>query len=398
MTSGGQANEELTTDFAEMVRWRHHLHAHPELGFEETATSDFVATRLAAWGIEVHRGIARTGVVGVLRGRPGTGAIGLRADMDALPIQEANDLPYASKVAGRMHACGHDGHTVMLLAAAQHLAATRDFAGTVNFIFQPAEEGQGGARTMVEEGLFERFPCDAVFALHNRPTMPLGHALVNDGAMMAGAAQFAIGVTGVGGHGSRPHLTIDPIAAAGQLIQALQTIVARRIDPLEPAVVSLGSIAGGTASNVIPGKVEMVGTARCFGAGVMAAIEREMRRICDGVALATGATIDVAFETVAPPTVNRPEEAAVARAVLCALLGADKVSEGPPAPGSEDFAYMLAERPGAYVILGMREDRDIPMIHHPSYDFNDRLLPIGAGYFVRLAERRLAADPSQIQK
>jgi amidohydrolase len=375
----------------ELMRWRRHLHSCPELGFEELATASFVAEHLEGWGIEVHRQFGGTGVVGVLSGRPGIRTVGLRADMDALPIQEVNTFGHKSRHLGKMHACGHDGHTVMLLGAAQYLAQTRDFDGTIHLIFQPAEETAKGAKAMLDAGLFHRFPCDAVFAVHNRPSVALGTALVNPGPVMAGAAKFTLSIEGVGGHAARPHLAVDTIVTAAQLIQHLQLIVSRRIDPLQSVVLTIASITAGDAFNVIPPTAVMTGTVRCFSSTVMAEVEREMRRIAAGIAAASGASITVDFDFLVPPTVNHPAEAATVREVLAELLGPEQVlTDAAPSPGSEDFAYMLDARPGAFVILGMREDRDTPMIHHPAYDFNDKLLPIGASFFVNVALRRLA--------
>jgi len=315
------------------------------------------------------------------------------AQLDALVTQSALALRARGVAVGEiLGICLPDTapHVIMLLAAARHLAVSRDFAGTINFIFQPAEETISGAKAMIADGLFERFPCDAVFAVHNRPSLQLGQAIINGGAMMAGAAVFNIVVHGQGGHGARPHQAVDPVPATAQLIQALQTIVSRRTDPLQSAVVTIGAIAGGDAVNVIPESVTLGGTARAFDNAMMALIETEMARICRGVAEASGTRIGLTFDYKVRPTVNDKSEAAIAHRALAAVLGHEQVlTDQPPAPGSEDFADMLEVRPGAYAILGMREGHDLPMIHNAGYDFNDALLPIGASYFVRLAQQRL---------
>jgi amidohydrolase len=375
---------------AEMREWRRDLHAHPELGFEEKRTSDLVAARLDAFGIEVHRGIGRTGVVGVLKNGKSERSVGLRADMDALPIQEANTFPHRSRHDGRMHACGHDGHTAMLLGAARHLARTRNFDGTVNFIFQPAEEGIGGARAMVEDGLFGRFPCDAIFGMHNRPGMALGRFAVRAGPMMAGGAFFDIDVIGRGAHGARPESGIDSVLVAAHIATALQSIVSRNVRPVETAVVSVTQIHGGDAYNVIPQKARLSGTARAFSNEVMEMIGRNIARIAQGVAAGFGATADTDFRTIFLPLVNDANEAEFAAGVCSELVGAGNVRRDPPLiMASEDFSYMLAEVPGCYINIGNGDGEGACEVHNPSYDFNDAALPYGAAFFVRAVERKL---------
>jgi hippurate hydrolase len=376
----------------EMRAWRRDIHAHPELGFEEKRTSELVASSLESWGIEVHRGIGRTGVVGVLRSGTSNRSVGLRADMDALPIQEANTFAHRSRHEGRMHACGHDGHTAMLLGAAKALAATRRFDGTVTFIFQPAEEGIGGAKAMVDDGLFRRFPCEAIFGMHNRPGMPLGRFAVRAGAMMAGGAFFDIDVTGRGAHGARPESGIDSVLVAAHIATALQSIVSRNVRPVETAVVSVTQIHAGDAYNVIPQTARLSGTVRAFSNEVMEMIGRNMARIAEGVAAGFGAAAKTDFRTIFPPLVNNPAEAEFAAAVCSELVGADKVRRDPPLiMASEDFSYMLAEVPGCYINIGNGDGEGACEVHNPSYDFNDAALGYGAAFFVRLVEKRLRA-------
>jgi hippurate hydrolase len=374
----------------EMRDWRRDLHAHPELGFQEQRTSELVASRLASFGIEVHRGIGKTGVVGVLRNGPSERTVGLRADMDALPIQEANTFAHRSRHDGRMHACGHDGHTAMLLGAAKHLAATRRFDGTVHFIFQPAEEGIGGARAMVEDGLFKRFPCEALFGMHNRPGMALGKFAVRAGPMMAGGAFFDIDVTGRGAHGARPESGIDPVLAAAHIATALQSIVSRNVRPVETAVVSVTQIHAGDAYNVIPQSARLSGTVRAFSNEVMQMIGRNMARIAEGVAAGFGAAAKTDFRAIFPPLVNDVEQAEFAAGVCGDLVGAANVRRDPPLiMASEDFSYMLAEVPGCYINIGNGDGEGACEVHNPAYDFNDAALPYGAGFFVRLVEKKL---------
>jgi amidohydrolase len=375
----------------DLVAWRHDIHAHPELGFEERRTSDVVADKLAAFGITVHRGIGKTGIVGVLKAGASPRTIGLRADMDALPIEEENDFAYRSQNRGRMHACGHDGHTVMLLGAARYLAETRRFDGTVHFIFQPAEEGLGGAEAMIEDGLFERFPCEAIFGMHNRPRLAEGRFAIRSGPMMAGGSFFDIRVTGRGAHGARPESGIDPVVVACHIATALQTIVARNVAPIDTAVVSVTQIHAGEAYNVIPPEAVLRGTARAFTTTTFDLIENNMRRIATGVASAFGATAEVDFRRNFLPLVNDAAEARFIADVAAELVGPDRVNrESAPVMASEDFAAMLTECPGAYIQIGNGDRPGGCEVHNPGYDFNDAILPLGASLFARLVERRLA--------
>lgn len=374
----------------ELTGWRRDLHAHPELGFEETRTSDLVAAKLAAFGCEVHRGLGKTGVVGTLRAGAGARSVGLRADMDALPIEEANTCAYRSRHQGKMHACGHDGHTTMLLGAARYLAETRNFDGTVHFIFQPAEEGMGGAKAMVEDGLFEKFPCEAIFGMHNRPGLPIGRFAVRAGPMMAAGAFFDIRVTGKGAHGARPETGIDPVMVAAHIAIALQTIVSRNAPPVETAVLSVTKIHGGDAYNVIPQTAQLAGTVRAFSREVMALIEASMKRIVKGVAEAFGATAEMDFRFLFAPTVNDAREAEFAAGICAGLVGTHNVDRNPPLiMASEDFSFMLEKVPGCYINIGNGEGEGGCEVHNPAYDFNDAALPLGASFFAQLVEARL---------
>ena len=373
----------------ELTAIRRDLHAHPEIGFEEARTSGIVAERLASWGIEVHREIGGTGVVGVLRGGGNARRIGLRADMDALPIQETTGLAYASRVPGRMHACGHDGHTTMLLAAARYLAETRVFDGTAIFIFQPAEEGLGGARAMLADGLFERFPCDEIYGLHNAPDMPFGSVSVRPGPAMAGADFFDIRLQGRGSHGAYPHRGVDPVAAAFALGQALQSIVSRTVDPLSAAVVSVTQVHAGAAYNVIPDGAHLAGTMRTFDDGVRDLTRTRMRDIAEGVARAHGVAAEVEIRDIFTVLVNDPAGVTAMRAAATALFGSDVLDPAPaPQMGSEDFADMLRRVPGAYAWIGGGGGA---ALHNPGFDFNDEVLPLGAALLARLVEERSAA-------
>jgi len=377
-------------DEAQMREWRRDLHAHPELGFQEQRTSELVASRLESFGIEVHRGIGKTGVVGVLKNGTSERSVGLRADMDALPIQEANRFPHRSRHEGVMHACGHDGHTAMLLGAAKHLARSRGFDGSVHFIFQPAEEGIGGARAMVEDGLFRRFACDAIFGMHNRPGMALGRFAVRSGPMMAGGAFFDIDVAGRGAHGARPESGIDPVLAAAHIASALQSIVSRNVRPVETAVLSVTQIHAGDAYNVIPQSARLCGTVRAFSTEVMEMIGRNMARVAEGVASGFGASAKTDFRAVFPPLINDANEAEFAAGVCSELVGAGNVRRDPPLiMASEDFSYMLAEVPGCYINIGNGDGEGACEVHNPWYDFNDAALPYGAAFFVRLVEKKL---------
>ncbi len=378
---------------AEMTAWRRDIHAHPELGFEERRTADRVAALLQACGIAVTRGVGKTGVVGTLQCGSSGRSIGLRADMDALPIAEGNTFGHRSTHAGVMHACGHDGHTAMLLGAAVQLARTKRFDGTVHFIFQPAEEGLGGARAMVDDGLFTRFPCQRIFGMHNRPRLAVGRFNVKSGPMMAGGAFFDIRVTGRGAHGARPETGVDAALAAAQIAVSLQSIVARNVAPLDSAVLSVTRIRAGDAYNVIPQTAELGGTVRAFSREVMDAVGRHMKRVAEGTAAALGATAEVDFRVLFAPTVNDPAQAEVAARICTELVGADKVDRNPPlVMASEDFSFMLEQVPGCYLNIGNGEGADGGCeVHNPAYDFNDAALPLGAAFFVRLIESELAA-------
>jgi hippurate hydrolase len=374
----------------ELTAIRRDLHAHPEIGFEEHRTSDLVARELAALGIEVHRGVGGTGLVGVLRRGNGETAIGLRADMDALPMDEATALPYASGTKGRMHACGHDGHTTMLLGAARYLAAEGRFNGTVHFIFQPAEEGLGGAKAMIRDGLFRRFPCDFVFGMHNRPGLPIGRFATRPGAMMAGGAFFDITVTGRGAHGARPEGSIDPVLAACHITAAMQSIVARNIAPVDTAVVSVTSVTGGDAYNVIPETAIIRGTARAFRTEVIRQIEAAMTRIAAGVAQGFGATAETDFRLLFAPTVNDPEQTRDILAAAREIVGDANVDpDGPAVMASEDFSFMLEQVPGAYINIGNGNTEGSVQVHNPRYDFNDAAIPYGSALFAAIVERKL---------
>lgn len=375
---------------AELTAQRRDIHAHPELAFDEYRTADLVAGELTRYGLDVHRGIARTGVVGVLKAGAAPRMIGLRADMDALPVAEQNEFPHHSKHPGKMHACGHDGHTAMLLGAARYLAAHPDFDGTAVFIFQPAEESEGGAAVMIEDGLFERFPVDAVFGLHNWPGIPVGEMAVLPGPVMAGTCTFEISVRGHGCHAAMPHQGVDAIVAGAQLVQALQTVVSRNLHPCESAVVSVTQFHAGEAWNVIPEEVVLRGTIRSFKAEVQELVERAIERLCNGVAAANGAQIGVRFDRRYPPTVNSPAEARFCQEVAKAVLGEERVlTDALPSMGAEDFAYMLREKPGCYVWLGNGPGTGGCTLHNPHYDFNDELLNFGVNYWVRLVQRAL---------
>jgi amidohydrolase len=374
----------------DMTGWRHHLHSIPEIGFQETQTAAFVAELLLAFGLEVTQGVGGTGVIGTLRGRLGAGpSLGLRAELDALPMQEARALPHASRIANRMHACGHDGHMTMLLGAAKALAASPDFAGTVHFIFQPAEEGLGGARAMIADGLFERFPCDEIYALHNSER-PLGVVDVHHGAVAASADRFAIELFGRGGHAAYPHLAINPLPAAASLLLALQTLPARINNAMVPSVVTVASINAGEAFNVIPASVRMTGTVRALDSDVRQALETSIRRQVEAHALADTLDFTLDYATLFGVTVNNPVQADYFISVARDVVGdGNVVVDPPPEMGSEDFCYMLDERPGCYFLLGQADEEHGAALHDTHYDFNDRLLPIGASLWVRLVEQRL---------
>jgi amidohydrolase len=371
----------------ELSQIRHDIHQHPELGLEEHRTAEIVARKLEEWGIEVHRGVGVTGVVGVLRNGNGEGAIGLRADMDALPIHEATGLDYASHNAGVMHACGHDGHTTMLLGAAKYLAETRAFNGTVNFIFQPAEEGVGGALAMLKDGLFERFPCNAIYGMHNRPGLPVGQFVMGKGARAAGGAFFDITITGKGSHGAHPHQSIDPVMVACHLGTALQTVVSRNVAPAESAVLSITRIAAGDAYNVIPQSATLAGTVRTLSRPTMTLIEQNMTRLATSIAAGFGAEAVVDFRLIFAPMVADDAEAEALGDVAAALVGEDKVRrDAPPGMGSEDFSFMMEQVPGAHINLG---NGDSAALHNHLYNFNDEATPYGVAIYAGIVERKL---------
>ena len=393
--------DSIVTQAAGIAAVRRDIHAHPELCFEEVRTADVVAQKLTEWGIPIHRGLGKTGVVGIVKGRDGGAsgrAIGLRADMDALPMQEFNTFAHASQHHGKMHACGHDGHTAMLLAAAQHFAKHRNFDGTVYLIFQPAEEGGGGARVMIEDGLLEQFPMQAVFGMHNWPGMKMGQFAVSPGPVMASSNEFKITIHGKGGHAAMPHTGIDPVPIACQMVQAFQTIISRNKKPVDAGVISVTMIHTGEATNVVPDSCELQGTVRTFTLEVLDMIEARMKQVAEHTCAAHEATCDFEFVRNYPPTVNSAAEADFARKVMASIVGEANVLVQEPTMGAEDFAFMLQARPGAYCFIanGDGTHRDMGhgggpcTLHNPSYDFNDDLIPLGATYWVRLAEEWLA--------
>ncbi|MDP2771233.1 MAG: M20 aminoacylase family protein [Giesbergeria sp.] len=395
-----QVIDTIAAQAAGIAAVRRDIHAHPELCFEELRTADLVAQNLADWGIPIHRGMGTTGVVGIVHGRDGGAcgrAIGLRADMDALPMQEFNTFDHASRHPGKMHACGHDGHTAMLLAAAQHLAQHRDFDGTVYLIFQPAEEGGGGAREMIKDGLFERFPMEAVFGMHNWPGMAVGQFAVSPGPVMASTSEFKITIRGKGGHAAMPHTGIDPVPIACQMVQSFQTIISRNKKPVDAGVISVTMIHAGEATNVVPDSCELQGTVRTFTLEVLDLIEQRMRQIAQHACAAHDAQCEFAFVRNYPPTVNAPAEAAFARKVMASIVGEANVLAQEPTMGAEDFSYMLQALPGAYCFIANGDGDHRAMghgggpctLHNPSYDFNDALIPLGATYWVRLAHEWL---------
>jgi amidohydrolase len=390
--------DDIVAAQADLTALRRDIHAHPELCFQEERTADLVARSLTEWGIPVHRGLGTTGVVGILKNGSSPRAIGLRADMDALPMTEHNTFAHASRHAGKMHACGHDGHTAMLLAAARHLAKHRNFDGTVYLIFQPAEEGGGGAREMIKEGLFEQFPMDAVFGMHNWPGMKAGSFAVCNGPAFASSNEFKIVITGKGSHAALPHMGVDPVPIACQMVQAFQTIVTRNKKPADAAVISVTMIHTGEATNVVPDHCEIQGTVRTFTIEVLDLIERRMREVAQHTAAAFGASVQFDFHRNYPPTVNHAAEAEFVRGVMRELVGADNTLDFEPTMGAEDFSYFLQARPGAYFVIGNGEGEHRVAghglgpctLHNPNYDFNDELIPLGGTLWVRLAERFLA--------
>ncbi|WP_321949409.1 M20 aminoacylase family protein [Paraburkholderia sp. J10-1] len=390
---------EIQAAQGEIQGLRRTIHAHPELRYEETQTSDLVAAKLTEWGIEVHRGMGKTGVVGVLKRGTGKRMVGLRADMDALPIQELNTFDHRSRNEGKMHACGHDGHTAMLLGAAQHLARHGQFDGTIVFIFQPAEEGGAGAKAMIDDGLFEQFPVDAVFGIHNWPGMPAGYFGVTEGPIMASSNEFRIEINGVGSHAALPHNGRDPVFTAVQIANGLQSIITRNKKPLDTAVLSITQIHAGDAVNVVPNTAWIAGTVRTFTTETLDLIESRLRKIAESTAEAYDCSVDVAFHRNYPPTVNSSAEAQFAAEVMREVVGADHVDANvEPTMGAEDFSFMLLEKPGCYAFLGNGEGghRDAGhgagpcMLHNASYDFNDQLLPVGSSFWVHLATKFLA--------
>ena len=392
--------ESILAQAPAMAAIRRDLHAHPELCFEEVRTADIVATQLTEWGIPIHRGMGTTGVVGIVHGRDGGACgrgVGLRADMDALPMQEFNTFAHASQHAGKMHACGHDGHTAMLLAAGRHLAQHRDFDGTVYLIFQPAEEGGGGAREMIKDGLFDKFPMEAVFGMHNWPGMPTGSFAVSPGPVMASSNEFKITIRGKGSHAALPHNGTDPVPIACQLVQAFQTIITRNKKPVDAGVISVTMIHAGEATNVVPDFCVLEGTVRTFSIEVLDMIEQRMRELSEGICAAFGARCEFEFDRNYPPTINSAAEAAFAREVMAGIVGSDKVLTQEPTMGAEDFSYMLQAKPGAYCFIANGDGQHREMghgggpctLHNPSYDFNDELIPLGATYWVELATRWL---------
>ncbi|MEY3271755.1 MAG: amidohydrolase [Pseudomonadota bacterium] len=390
--------EPILADAAEIARIRRDIHAHPELCFQEERTADVIAKALTDWGIPIHRGLGKTGVVGIVKAGTSPRAVGLRADIDALPMTEHNRFAHASRHPGKMHACGHDGHTAMLLAAAKHLSRHRNFDGTVYLLFQPAEEGGGGAREMIKDGLFEKFPMEAVFGAHNWPGMPVGMVGVNPGAMMASSNGFRAVVRGKGSHAALPHLGVDPVLVACQMVMAWQTILTRNKKPIDPGVISATMIHTGEAINVVPDSAEIRGTVRTFSIEVLDLIETRMREIATGLAATFGATCEFEFTRVYPPTVNHAAETEFVRRTLAQVVGEANVVPFEPTMGAEDFSFFLQEKPGCYFTFGNGDGTHREgghglgpcMLHNPSYDFNDELIPVGASCWVRLAEAWLA--------
>jgi hippurate hydrolase len=390
--------DSIVTQAAQIVAIRRDIHAHPELCFQENRTSDLVAAKLTEWGIPIHRGMGTTGVVGIIKGGDSGRAIGLRADMDALPLQEFNTFAHASRHQGKMHACGHDGHTAMLLSAAQHLAKHRHFDGTVYLIFQPAEEGGGGAREMIKDGLFQKFPMQAVFGVHNWPGPKVGSFAISPGPVMASSNEFRITIRGKGSHAALPHNGIDPVPIAAQLVQAFQTIISRNKKPVDAGVISVTMIHAGEATNVVPDSCELQGTVRTFTIEVLDLIEQRMREISQGVCAAMGASCEFEFVRNYPPTVNHVAETEFMRQVMVEMVGADNVTPQEPTMGAEDFSYMLQACPGAYAFIANGDGVHREMghgagpctLHNPSYDFNDELIPLGGSMWVRLVEKWFA--------
>jgi amidohydrolase len=391
--------EPILSDVAEITKIRRDIHAHPELCFQEERTADVIAQALTGWGIPIHRGLGKTGVVGIVKAGTSSRAVGLRADIDALPMTEHNTFPHASQHQGKMHACGHDGHTAMLLAAAKHLSKHRNFDGTVYLIFQPAEEGGGGAREMIKDGLFKLFPMEAVFGAHNWPGMPVGTVGLNPGAMMASSNAFRVVIKGKGSHAALPYMGIDPIPVACQMVMAWQTIITRNRKPIDPGVISATMIHTGEAINVVPDSAEIRGTVRTFSVETLDMIERRMKEVADGTCAAFGATCEFEFTRSYPPTVNHAAETEFVRKALAGVVGEQNIVPFEPTMGAEDFSFFLQEKPGCYFTLGNGDGTHRLgghglgpcMLHNPSYDFNDELIPVGASCWVKIAEDWLAA-------
>jgi hippurate hydrolase len=393
-----QLIESILADAAAIATIRRDIHAHPELCFEEVRTADVIAKALTDWGIPIHRGLGKTGVVGIVKNGTSTRAVGLRADIDALPMTEHNQFAHASTHPGKMHACGHDGHTAMLLAAARHLARHRNFDGTVYLVFQPAEEGGGGAREMMKDGLFEQFPMEAIFGAHNWPGMPVGQFALKSGGMLASSNEFRIVIRGKGSHAALPHNGIDPVPIACQMVQGFQTIITRNRRPVDPGVISVTMIHAGEATNVVPDSCELQGTVRTFTFELLDLIEQRMKEVAEHTCAAFGATCEFSFTRNYPPTINHVKETEFARRVLGSVVGVDNVVEFEPTMGAEDFSFFLQAKPGCYFMIGNGDGAHREgghglgpcMLHNPSYDFNDELIPLGATAWVRLAEEWLA--------
>ena len=390
--------EPILADVAAITTIRRDIHAHPELCFQEERTADVIAKALTEWGIPIHRGLGKTGVIGIVKNGSSSRAVGLRADIDALPMTEHNTFAHASRHPGKMHACGHDGHTAMLLAAAKHLSQHRHFDGTVYLVFQPAEEGGGGAREMIQDGIFDKFPMEAIFGAHNWPGMPVGTIGVNPGAMLASSNEFRIVITGKGSHAALPHLGIDPVPVACQMVQAFQTIITRNRKPIDPGVISVTMIHAGEATNVVPDACEIQGTVRTFSIETLDLIEQRMRQVAEHTCAAFGASCDFSFSRNYPPTVNHAAETAFVKRVLSEVVGEASVVPFEPTMGAEDFSFFLQAKPGCYFTFGNGDGSHREgghglgpcMLHNPSYDFNDELIPLGATAWVRLAEAWLA--------
>ena len=391
--------ESILADAATIATLRRDIHAHPELCFEERRTADVIAKALTDWGIPIHRGLGKTGVVGIVKNGASPRAVGLRADIDALPMTELNHFPHASQHPGKMHACGHDGHTAMLLAAAKHLSRHRNFDGTVYLVFQPAEEGGGGAREMMKDGLFEKFPMEAIFGAHNWPGMAVGHFALRPGPVFASSNEFKITINGKGAHGAMPHNGIDPVPAACQMVQAFQTIISRNKRPIDTGVISVTMIHTGEATNVIPESCVVEGTVRTFTTDVLDLIERRMKTVAEATCAAFECACEFSFTRNYPPTINHAAETEFARKLLGDVVGSDNVHEFEPTMGAEDFSYFLQGKPGCYFLIGNGDGAHRQgghglgpcMLHNASYDFNDDLIPLGATVWVRLAEAWLGA-------